>query len=221
VRTIGLSKASNLPICTGTFLTARCGVFHALSQIGQDSCGNSNGFQSDGFRSSNPTTPASQSVSVGRSRFVRPVACERGCVLDRLGGRKRIPQHEHAYCCLCARGQERSQAGRESLVIESGRPTSAPGTNPAHSRRAEHVRDAALGDMSAKRVGALVILDDPVLVTSAERLARLALRHRLPSSGFTELGTVERTKAWMQASGRRQRSWTASGAMAKATVRVA
>ena len=27
----------------------------------------------------------------------------------------------------------------------------------------------------------------------------------------------ERTKAWMQASGRRQRSWTASGAMAKAT----
>jgi hypothetical protein len=37
--------------------------------------GNS-GNNPDGFRSSNPTTPASQSVSVGRSRFVRPVACD-------------------------------------------------------------------------------------------------------------------------------------------------
>ena len=36
---------------------------NALSQIGQDSRGNSTDFSPDGFRSSNPTTPASQSVS--------------------------------------------------------------------------------------------------------------------------------------------------------------
>jgi ABC-type uncharacterized transport system substrate-binding protein len=42
--------------------------------------------------------------------------------------------------------------------------------------------------MTARRVGGLVILDDPVLVTNADSIARLALRHRLPSSGFTEFG---------------------------------
>ena len=41
-------------------LTLEPSLNNALSQIGQDSRGNSNGFQSDGFRSSNPTTPASQ-----------------------------------------------------------------------------------------------------------------------------------------------------------------
>jgi putative ABC transport system substrate-binding protein len=40
--------------------------------------------------------------------------------------------------------------------------------------------------MTARRVGAFVLLDDNMMITHAEEIANLALQQRLPSSGFTE-----------------------------------
>jgi putative ABC transport system substrate-binding protein len=41
--------------------------------------------------------------------------------------------------------------------------------------------------MSKRRVEAIVIPDDPVMVANAAVLARIAAKHRTPTIGFTEL----------------------------------
>src|SRR4051794_15450641 len=48
-------------------------------------------------------------------------------------------------------------------------------------------------------------------------MAKATAHHCKRDMAWSEDAGRGRTKAWMQASGRRQRSWTASGAMAKAT----
>jgi putative ABC transport system substrate-binding protein len=46
--------------------------------------------------------------------------------------------------------------------------------------------EAAFAAMAAtKRIGALVVLDDPVLIANAGLIATLALQHRLPSAGYS------------------------------------
>jgi hypothetical protein len=40
--------------------------------------------------------------------------------------------------------------------------------------------------MAAKRVGAVVIIDDATLIANAPAVARLALQQRLPSSGWPD-----------------------------------
>ena len=40
--------------------------------------------------------------------------------------------------------------------------------------------------MTAKRVGAVVIIDDATLIANAPTLAQIALRHRLPSIGWPD-----------------------------------
>jgi putative ABC transport system substrate-binding protein len=49
--------------------------------------------------------------------------------------------------------------------------------------------DGAFAAMAAKRVGALVVVDDAVLVSSAPALAALALKQRLPSCGWSDFAT--------------------------------
>jgi len=44
--------------------------------------------------------------------------------------------------------------------------------------------------MTAKRIGALVVLDDAVLLANASALAELALQQHLPSSGWPDLAVV-------------------------------
>ena len=44
----------------------------------------------------------------------------------------------------------------------------------------------AFADMAAKQVGALVVVDDPVLQSNSSALAALALKQRLPSCGWPE-----------------------------------
>jgi putative ABC transport system substrate-binding protein len=44
--------------------------------------------------------------------------------------------------------------------------------------------EAAFTEMAAKRVGALVIIDDATLIANAPALAQIALQHRLPSIGW-------------------------------------
>jgi putative ABC transport system substrate-binding protein len=46
--------------------------------------------------------------------------------------------------------------------------------------------EAAFDEMGAKRIGALVILDDAILIANAPALAQIALRKRLPSSGWPD-----------------------------------
>src|SRR5262245_23700162 len=46
--------------------------------------------------------------------------------------------------------------------------------------------EAAFDEMGAKRVGALVILDDAILIANAPALAQIALRQRLPSIGWPD-----------------------------------
>ena len=46
--------------------------------------------------------------------------------------------------------------------------------------------EEAFAAMAAKRVGALVVIDDPVLLSSAPALAALALKQRLPSCGWPD-----------------------------------
>jgi putative tryptophan/tyrosine transport system substrate-binding protein len=44
--------------------------------------------------------------------------------------------------------------------------------------------EAAFAEMAAKRVGAVAIIEDATLLANAPALAQIALRHRLPSSGW-------------------------------------
>jgi putative tryptophan/tyrosine transport system substrate-binding protein len=46
--------------------------------------------------------------------------------------------------------------------------------------------EAAFADMASKRIGALVVIDDANLIAHAQTLAQLALRQRLPSSGWSD-----------------------------------
>jgi putative tryptophan/tyrosine transport system substrate-binding protein len=46
--------------------------------------------------------------------------------------------------------------------------------------------EAAFDEMGAKRIGALVILDDAILIANAPALAQIALRKHLPSSGWPD-----------------------------------
>ena len=46
--------------------------------------------------------------------------------------------------------------------------------------------EKAFAAMAAKRVGALVVIDDPVLLSNAPALAALALKQRLPSCGWPD-----------------------------------
>jgi putative ABC transport system substrate-binding protein len=46
--------------------------------------------------------------------------------------------------------------------------------------------EGAFAAMAAKRVGAVVIIDDAVLIANAPAVARLALQQRLPSSGWPD-----------------------------------
>ena len=46
--------------------------------------------------------------------------------------------------------------------------------------------EAAFAEMAAKRVGALVIIEDATLIANAPALAQIALRQRLPSSGWPD-----------------------------------
>jgi ABC-type uncharacterized transport system substrate-binding protein len=46
--------------------------------------------------------------------------------------------------------------------------------------------EAAFAEMVSKRIGALVIIDDAILIANAQALAQIALRQRLPSIGWTD-----------------------------------
>jgi putative tryptophan/tyrosine transport system substrate-binding protein len=46
--------------------------------------------------------------------------------------------------------------------------------------------EAAFDEMGVKRIGALVILDDAILIANAPALAQIALRKHLPSSGWPD-----------------------------------
>ncbi len=50
--------------------------------------------------------------------------------------------------------------------------------------------DSAFAAMAAKRVGALVVVDDAVLLSSAPALAALALKQRLPSCGWSDFAAA-------------------------------
>jgi putative ABC transport system substrate-binding protein len=68
---------------------------------------------------------------------------------------------------------------------------------PAMSRTAEPLKlklhqfgvrergefEAAFAGMASNRIGALVVIDDAILIANAQTLAQIALRQRLPSSG--------------------------------------
>jgi putative ABC transport system substrate-binding protein len=85
------------------------------------------------------------------------------------------------------------------VLLNSENPTNEP-IIPAMSRTAEALKlklhqfgvrepaefEAAFNEMGAKRVGALVILDDAILIANAPALAQIALRKRLPSSGWPD-----------------------------------
>jgi len=46
--------------------------------------------------------------------------------------------------------------------------------------------EAAFAEMASKRIGALAVIDDAYLVANAQTLAQMALRQRLPSSGWPD-----------------------------------
>jgi putative ABC transport system substrate-binding protein len=46
--------------------------------------------------------------------------------------------------------------------------------------------EAAFAEMAAKRIGALVVIDDAMLLANTRTLAQMALRQRLASSGWTD-----------------------------------
>ena len=46
--------------------------------------------------------------------------------------------------------------------------------------------EAAFAEMAAKRVGAVAIIEDATLLANAPALAQIALRQRLPSSGWSD-----------------------------------
>ena len=46
--------------------------------------------------------------------------------------------------------------------------------------------EAAFAEMASKRIGALVLIEDPVLFGNAQTLAQISLRQRLPSSGWPD-----------------------------------
>ena len=45
---------------------------------------------------------------------------------------------------------------------------------------------AAFAEMASKRIGALVVIDDAILIANAQTLALLTLQQRLPSSGWRD-----------------------------------
>src|SRR5262245_9531336 len=50
--------------------------------------------------------------------------------------------------------------------------------------------DGAFTAMAAKRVGALVAIDDATLIANAPMIAKLASRQRLPASGWPDLAVA-------------------------------
>jgi putative ABC transport system substrate-binding protein len=46
--------------------------------------------------------------------------------------------------------------------------------------------EGAFAAMAASRVGALVVIDDSILIANAALIAKLALRQRLPASGWPD-----------------------------------
>jgi putative tryptophan/tyrosine transport system substrate-binding protein len=83
------------------------------------------------------------------------------------------------------------------VLLNSVNPANEP-ILPAMRRTAEPLRlklhqfgvrepaefEAAFAEMAAKRVGAVAIIEDATLLANAPALAQIALRHRLPSSGW-------------------------------------
>ena len=50
--------------------------------------------------------------------------------------------------------------------------------------------ESSFASMAARRVGALVVIEDNMLIAQAQAIASLALQQRLPSSGFTEFAVA-------------------------------
>jgi putative ABC transport system substrate-binding protein len=89
------------------------------------------------------------------------------------------------------------------ILLNSENPINEP-IIPAMSRTAEALKlklhqfgvrgpaefAAAFDEMGAKRVGALGILEDAILIANAPGLAQMALRKRLPSSGWPDYAVV-------------------------------
>jgi putative ABC transport system substrate-binding protein len=85
------------------------------------------------------------------------------------------------------------------VLLNSINPANAP-IVPAMRRTAEALKlklhqfgvrepdefEAAFAEMASKHIGALVVIDDATLIANAQTLAQIALRQRLPSSGWAD-----------------------------------
>jgi putative ABC transport system substrate-binding protein len=89
------------------------------------------------------------------------------------------------------------------ILLNSANPMNEP-IVPAMKRTAESLKlglhafaargpaelESAFVAMAARRVGALVVLDDATLIANAPLVATLALRHRLPSCGWPDFAAA-------------------------------
>ena len=85
------------------------------------------------------------------------------------------------------------------VLLNAINPANAP-IIPAMRRTAEKLKlnlhqfgvrgsdefEAAFAEMASKRIGALVVIDDAILIANAQTLALLTLQQRLPSSGWRD-----------------------------------
>jgi len=85
------------------------------------------------------------------------------------------------------------------VLLNAINPANAP-IIPAMGRTAEKLKlnlhqfgvrgsdefEAAFAEMASKRIGALVVIDDAILIANAQTLALLTLQQRLPSSGWRD-----------------------------------
>ena len=85
------------------------------------------------------------------------------------------------------------------VLVNAINPANAP-IIPAMRRTAEKLKlnlhqfsmrgsdefEAAFAEMASKRIGALVVIDDAILIANAQTLALLTLQQRLPSSGWRD-----------------------------------
>jgi putative tryptophan/tyrosine transport system substrate-binding protein len=73
-------------------------------------------------------------------------------------------------------------------IVSAVRRTAEPLKLKLHqfgARRADEI-EAAFAEMAAKRIGALVVIDDAVLIANAKAVAQIALRQHLPSVGWVD-----------------------------------
>ena len=80
------------------------------------------------------------------------------------------------------------ESSKSLSTSQSSRPSSSlprpSGWSSIHGVRAPAEFESAFAAMAAKRVGAVVVIDDATLIANAPALARFALQQRLPSSGW-------------------------------------